>query len=414
MGKNQTSVLVACAFTVLLGDSGTAQSATYNASDEASLRSAIASANNNLGPDTIYLSSATPIILSTSGPGEDASATGDLDITDSTGRLHIIGDGMASTTIGYSSAIQGDRLIHIHPGASLKIEGIFLDATKSYSTGVPGDAIRNDGGDVVIDACTVLGSSSDNQCGGIYNGVNGILTIRGSLLDSNWGPDTYGGAVYNLGRLEIYTSDLVDNEADGYYGGGIYNVGGYVYCEDTVFSGNHAYYGGGMYTQGGTVELWDCTFTLNTSGGGGALVNDDASVTGSNCLFDSNSGSQAGAIWARPASNGRSSFVFTGSTFSNNSASAAGGIYATSSASSNASSYLRLDDTCVVEHNSADQMGGGIATSGSLVEIEMKPLTAVRFNSAGILGGGIWNGGGDATITGGHIHDNTPDDVSNY
>src|SRR3954470_19895017 len=78
---------------------------------DCSLREAIVAANGSPGADVITLPAGT-YTLTIGGAGEDAAATGDLDITDG---VTVNGAGAATTTID-GGAI--DRVLHVLAGTS--------------------------------------------------------------------------------------------------------------------------------------------------------------------------------------------------------------------------------------------------------------------------------------------------------
>src|SRR5512135_538246 len=65
---------------------------------DCSLREAVIAANANPGSDTIDVPVGT-YVLRLTGVGEDAAATGDLDITDTSGELRLTGGGPDETII---------------------------------------------------------------------------------------------------------------------------------------------------------------------------------------------------------------------------------------------------------------------------------------------------------------------------
>src|SRR5688572_1390796 len=85
--------------------------------DDCSLREAVSAANLNLGTDVIDLPAGI-YLLSRVGAGEDANATGDLDVTDD---LIVVGAGAGSSVLdGFSS----DRVLDL--GASTEIFGVTI------------------------------------------------------------------------------------------------------------------------------------------------------------------------------------------------------------------------------------------------------------------------------------------------
>ena len=83
----------------------------HTATGTCTLRAAVQEANADPGVDVITLPSGV-YVLTLTGAGEDAAATGDLDITES---LTIIGAGAANTIVdGGPAGSANDRLFSIH------------------------------------------------------------------------------------------------------------------------------------------------------------------------------------------------------------------------------------------------------------------------------------------------------------
>ncbi|MFZ0427714.1 MAG: CSLREA domain-containing protein [Acidobacteriota bacterium] len=207
---------------------------------DCTLREAVIAANTDLpvdrcpagsGADTILLPAGT-YVLSLTGPGEDASQSGDLDISSD---VTIRGAGAAVTYIdgGSFSEPVSDRVIHILNGAGLTLSGVTVQ-----------------GG-----VCS-LG-------GGIFNAGRlfvGEGTIRNNLATeraSYCGPGGGGGGIYNQGELRMTRSTVSGNEVLGllgevdvsYPGGGLLNVGN-AKIEQSVLVGNAAAGGGGIWNVG--------------------------------------------------------------------------------------------------------------------------------------------------------------------
>ena len=91
------------------------------------LRAAIMEANSLAGPDTITLPAGI-LTLSIAGTGEDAAATGDLDITDD---LTLNGAGQESTIIDGGTF---DRVFDILIGGStVEIRGVTIKGGRTFS-----------------------------------------------------------------------------------------------------------------------------------------------------------------------------------------------------------------------------------------------------------------------------------------
>ena len=142
---------------------GLAQDATGNTS----LRAAIMESNALAGADTINLGAGT-FTLSIAGAGEDAAATGDLDIT---GDLTIIGAGSSSTVI---DAADLDRVFHVLADVAVNISRVNIT-----------------GGSVPLD-----------NGGGVSN--VGTLTLAESVVSANRA--AIGGGLFNFGKLSVLHS----------------------------------------------------------------------------------------------------------------------------------------------------------------------------------------------------------------
>jgi CSLREA domain-containing protein len=142
------SVVRAADFTV---DTTTDEKDTSCTDGDCSLRDAIIIANGNGQADTITLPSGT-YALTLTGTGEDAAATGDLDVTNP---LTITGAGPSQTTIDASGVIS-DRVFDIKSGA----------------------------GTVVISGVKVINGNVTGSGGGINN-YNADLTLINTVVVSN-------------------------------------------------------------------------------------------------------------------------------------------------------------------------------------------------------------------------------------
>lgn len=254
-----------------------------------SLREAIEAANQDIAVDACIGGSGNDIIsvpagiytITLANASDDTNEAGDYDITSN---LSVLGSGVSATEIS-GGAI--DRIIHVHPGATVRITGLAL-RDGAAGIGGPGGAVLNEGA-LSLDACSISmsisGSGQDcsnttGSCqpnagngGGVYN--SGVLTITNSQIRYNntgkggngrFGtpgpsyprPDGSGGGVYNAGVLVLTSSEVEANQ--GYRGGGIYNEGQTIIIATVVFS-NHTKYG----------QLdW---YLGNTSGHGGGIAN---------------------------------------------------------------------------------------------------------------------------------------------
>jgi subtilisin family serine protease len=148
---------------------------TSDGTTAGTLRSAVQAANLEAGLNTIALRTGETYTLDISGAGEDASATGDLDITDADG-LVIRGNGATIAVVGGI-----DRVFDIQSSGALTL----LDVT------ITGGSVNGDGG-------------------GIHNN-GGTLTIDRSLLTGNTA--TSGGALASTGTTTLINTTISGNNA---------------------------------------------------------------------------------------------------------------------------------------------------------------------------------------------------------
>ena len=273
------------------------------------LREAVIAANSDaaynecaagLGPDTILLSAPGTYTLAIAGKHENASLTGDLDITQDL----VIEGGDAETYIIDAAAL--DRVFEIHGDFPVTFRGITIT----------GGAIAADGGGI--------------------NG-RGILTIEDTIVENNqafpFDPIDIvdGGGIYYLGEVPgstlSLTRTIVRNNTTTSRGGGIYAAHlGDMTVSDSVIQGNSAGdQGGGLhFSLFNSLSVTDTLMSDNsTPSEGGAIYLEDGDVTIDNTTFDKNSATAGGAVFVF---SGAHNTVIQNSTFHENTAPAGGGI----------------------------------------------------------------------------------------
>jgi CSLREA domain-containing protein len=315
-----------------------------SASGSCTLRGAIQEANAHPGADTIVLP-AGEYDLTIPGQGEDAAATGDLDITDD---LTITGAGAAITIV---DGKQLDRVFHVDPAGkkiSAVISGITIRNGKTtlipfvladggaVLLGVPntlggpvpsgsltltdcivrdsvsgasGGGLRNGSGTMTLIRTLVTGNVAGRQAGGIRNGNLGKLLLLQSTVADNTAYQDGGGVWSGEGdfstatSLTVIDSTISGNQAGG-GGGGIAAYRGIVFARNCTLSGNVAggpgSYGGGIGFLESQGTVASCTITGNRSstpnaGGGGGGIAGSPEVTLTNTLVAGNT--TAGIAW---------------------------------------------------------------------------------------------------------------------
>ncbi|MEY2977546.1 MAG: hypothetical protein ACO31I_02465 [Prochlorotrichaceae cyanobacterium] len=265
-----------------------------------SLRDAIIEANTNADAvDTINLPAGT-YILTLAGSNEDASATGDLDITN--GTITIVGAGSGTTTINAGGI---DRVFQVLGGSNLTISGVTVTGGVTPSlnpfTGDLGGGIYVQDGTLIANSIVVDANQATNG-GGIFLGsvdfntftfFPGTATISNSTISNNSSTFDAGGISSLFGSsLTLTNSTVSGNTADRDAGGIGVAFGGSVTLENATITGNAALgavpvgtygVGGGVHVNDGTATISNSTIENNTAlnaGGGLAIGGSDPSGQG--------------------------------------------------------------------------------------------------------------------------------------
>ena len=304
--------------------------ATYDAVDAApgdglcaaataacTLRAAVMETNALPGADEISLPAGT-YALSIPGAGEDAAATGDLDIA---GDLTVTGAGAANTVIDAGGL---DRAFHVLlagsstmtsvsvqngsalSGGGIQNEGILNLASSivraneaETSPGCPGICPAAEGGgianlgDLEVQEVTI----SDNVAsvgGGIVN--DGFASLTRSLVTNNTATSE-GGAISNFDEMSISESTLSGNLA-GSTGGAIDNNRGVLDITESTLDHNQSDYGGAVYNQDSSA-LSNVTVSANSaviSGGGLLNIGSSHTLTATNVTVADNTSPLGGDI----------------------------------------------------------------------------------------------------------------------
>ncbi len=191
-------------------------------------------------------------------------------------------------------------------GAGIKNAG----TTTLVNSTVSGNTAANGGFGAGIDngsALTLITSTVSANVAGGGGGINnnGTLTLRGSTVDHNSGPNG-GGGINNNHKATLVNSTVSDNTSGSNPGGGIYSNGPLALYNVTV-SGNSASVGGGIYRHNGPATLTDTLLAGNSgsssspdcagtlSSGGHNLVGNGTGCTG---LTDGQNSDQVGTASA--------------------------------------------------------------------------------------------------------------------
>ena len=248
-----------------------------------SLREAVIAANTNTasggGPnecpagtivDTINLQAAR-YDLTIVGTGEDAAATGDLDILT---RINFYGAGQDETLI-YGNDL--DRILDIHDSVNGLVVVRDLELSHGDTNG-NGGAVQNKG-ELTMRRVTIFKHGA-TLGGAIWS--DDTLILEDCVVDGNLSSDDGAGLYLTSGSQTTMTRCTVsDNEAGG-TGGGILTKG-VLELVQSVVELNEGAWGGGIHAENGNLTLTQSTIGKNNARrwGGGLANENNATITSS-------------------------------------------------------------------------------------------------------------------------------------
>lgn len=385
---------------------------------DCSLREAVIAANGQAGDDVITLPAGL-YVLSHAGSGEDAAATGDLDVTDN---LTVNGEGAAATAIhgGGGFLADPDRLFNVFGTANLSLSGLTLrNGTPPAGSG--GAVAVTGTGNLIVDSCDFISNAAGlNSSGGAIShsgpgsSPSPTLQITNSRILNNVATRQGGGVIalktavsiqkseisgnqtgLNGGGILVNESDttlsdcLIQDNIAGDAGGGFSNIlgapdGTTISISNTTVSGNRANIGGGVAKNGGTFTLTGVTIEDNQShavGGGIAYQGDAFQLGGDSVVRGNVSGDNGGGVLLGGLGLSSNAEIKDTIIEENSSTGAyGGGIYVLDDS-------LKLD-AAEVRNNFAERGGGALLTGSAQAEISK---TTFDGNGAGTFGGGLYD-----------------------
>lgn len=242
---------------------------------DCSLREAIIAANLSAGADTINLPADiyTLSIVNSSSMGENAAATGDLDILSN---ITVVGAGADRTTVraGLFPSSGIDRVFQVLEGATLNLSGVTIRNGRAvFGGGISSNGTLNIARSVITENTAI-----SNIAGGIDSrnvGSGASLTLIDSTVSGNSSP-VDGGGIWNSGSLTIVNSTISGNVA-GENGGGVFSIAsspsGLIRSSTIVNNvadndNNRTGIGGGIYLDFGTNLLLGHTIIANNQARG--------------------------------------------------------------------------------------------------------------------------------------------------
>ncbi|HMO01709.1 MAG TPA: right-handed parallel beta-helix repeat-containing protein [Oligoflexia bacterium] len=361
------------------------------------LRAAIQEANALAGADTINLPAGVYLLANT-GSGENAAATGDLDIT---GSLKINGAGADLTII---SGLLADRIFHITTSfAAVGISGMSLingavaaghggciNSASSQLLTLSNVKFKNclatagaGGGLVHTGAALIKDSDISNSVAASYGGLaiigDGNVTIEGTTISNSVASTgSVGGltVIKGTGDVTIKNSVITENSSTTSSIGGLFVslTNGSFRSYQSEISNNHSHTAiGGMYvgvlSSGNSIEIDSTTIknnrSITSSYGGMYLSTNNANISINNSNLSNNSATTEAGLGYVNITAAPGEFSLTNSTISKNTALGGnyGGIYAQTI------SKITVSGSIFSENLSAAAIGAGMfsASNGSVV-----------------------------------------------
>jgi len=358
----------------------TADTADGACDADCSLREAVIAANALAGDDDIILPAGT-YTLTIAGAGENAAATGDLDITSN---VTITGAG-AATTIVNGGAL--DRVFDIRPMATT-VAFSLVTITNGSVTGFGGGIDNNSTATVNITSSTISSNTCTGFGGGINNNSAGTVTVNSSTVSGNTAGGFGGGINNNLsGALTVTGTTVSGNTASGFGGGGINNnSSGMATVTGCIISSNMAQNGGGLNNNSsGPLTVANTTISGNSTtggsiGGGGILNNSSGPLTVSASTISGNTGGGIGGGGIDNNSSGPATIV--NSTVSGNTSTGTnggGGVY------KNFSGNVTLTNVTITGNSAS--VGGGIRNNNAVGAITLLNTIVANSPSGGNCAG---------------------------
>lgn len=252
------------------------------------LRAAVQEANATPLVDDVITLPAGKYTLKLVGAGENAAASGDLDLL---GNVQINGAGAKATVIKGKK----DRVIHIADGVTAGLANLTVTAGKVGKKGDIGDEF-NGGGILAENATTtlenvVVAKNQSSDDGGGITSIEGTLTLTDVLISGNKAGDDAGGIDLDGADATLTNVTVAKNKAADDAGGIEMEAATLTMVNCTVSGNKGVEDAGGISCEGsGTVALTNVTIKDNKvkQGGGGLHSDPGCTATIHNVLLDKN------------------------------------------------------------------------------------------------------------------------------
>jgi hypothetical protein len=304
-----------------------------------------------------------------------------------------------------SLALDGNymsRVMVVTSGATASLQGLTLQNGSGNGGGIYNK------GTLTLTDCSVSSNNGGNWGvigGGLFNDIEGSLTLINTTLSGNWAKSGKGGGIYNNGSLTLANSTLNNNGTTDGYGSGLFNdTQGTATLDKSTLANNESWYGWGSgISNEGTLTLTNSTLSGNWvwDGMGGGIYN-VGTVEIINSTIEKNDLTVRGGGGGGIINGG--TMTLTYSAINNNAASSGGGIInegtltvTNSTISGNKGGGVSNGGTLTVTNSTVSgNSGGGISNTGTLALTNSTLSGNINMNvddpdGDGYRGGGIFN-----------------------
>ena len=201
-------------------------------------------------------------------------------------QLTLIGAGMTNTVVDAGGNGRVFRVGSIVQISNLRMQNGQTSDGDIFAEG--GGAVLVSG-DLILKDVAMVGNHAIGNGGAIFN--VGTLELENTLVVSNTA-DAIGGGIYNynIGVITMTQSTVANNTAVGIFGGGIFAGGTSITVHDSTIANNSAAsFGGGMTLNiNGTAILDGVTVADNQAASGAGLFSQQGIITATNITVSGN------------------------------------------------------------------------------------------------------------------------------
>jgi CSLREA domain-containing protein len=379
------------------------------------LRAAIQAANFLGGGEHLISLTAPGIFsLTAAGAGEDAAATGDLDVNGAIVTITNASNGPITIDAGGA-----DRVFDVGPMSPGQVS--LTGLTIQNGSASVGGGIKVGGGSVLnLTNVTLTDNSATFQGGGLWNA--GLATLTNSVVRSNsntgFGPNTLGGGIFNAKTLTLNGVIVESNQILSGIAGGIANAptgnmtlvnatirgnnaqmgagslsAGVATLDHVTVTGNHATLAEAGFANGGNALLANILVSRNSSADINGGLGNAGFMTVTNGLITGNTAATVNGGFANVGSSRLENVTISGNTAS--SVAGVGNLCVVSAINPNCAGSLVMTNVTISGNHSIGDggltnagLGGGLANG----RIVTATNVTIASNDASVAGGNLVSG----------------------